>query len=250
MEQRNLRNMIDSASRFVSDVQWQIAFRKLQMAPTDPDLASSAQKLLNTLYFLQGKGMISGQHDYLESADEFNGKLRNTSGQYAALHGYELGAINNQSAALIDNQRDWVVSSAIRWYKAGGIVTLSYHAHLPGTAPAWANVSTSISNADFDKYITPGTTQYNALIADLDKIALSLKKLNEAGVPVLWRPYHEMNGGWFWWGRRATTWDCGTLCLSALPAIISCIIYCGYGVRMPKISGVMTPRTTTRAVTK
>ncbi|WP_405174812.1 glycosyl hydrolase [Paenibacillus sp. FSL H8-0261] len=202
MEQRNLRNMVDSASRFVSDVQWQIAFRKLQMAPADSETVPSAQKLLNTLYFLQGKGWISGQHDYLESADEFNGKLKNTSGQFAALHGYELGAINNQTAALIDNQRDWVVSSAIRWYKAGGIVTISYHAQLPGTAPAWDNVSTSISNADFDKYITPGTSQYNALIADLDKIALSLKKLNDAGVPVLWRPYHEMNGGWFWWGKK------------------------------------------------
>lgn len=175
MEQRNLRNMVDSASRFVSDVQWQIAYRKLQMAPADSETVPSAQKLLNTLYFLQGKGWISGQHDYLESADEFNGKLKNTSGQFAALHGYELGAINNQTAALLDNQRDWVVSSAIRWYKAGGIVTISYHAQLPGTAPAWDNVSTSISNADFDKYITPGTSQYNALIADLDKIALSLK---------------------------------------------------------------------------
>jgi mannan endo-1,4-beta-mannosidase len=210
MEQRYLRDMVDSASRFVSDVQWQIAYRKLQMAPADSGILPSAQKLLNTLYFLQGKGWISGQHDYLESADEFNEKLKTTSGQYAALPGYELGAINNQTAALIDNQRDWVVSSAILWYKAGGIVTISYHAQLPGTAPAWTNVSTSISNTDFDKYITPGTPQYNALIADLDKIALSLKKLNEAGVPVLWRPYHEMNGGWFWWGKKSNMWGCGT----------------------------------------
>jgi mannan endo-1,4-beta-mannosidase len=203
MEQRILRDMVDSASRFVSDVQWQATFRRLQMAPADSELISSAKKLLNTLYYLQGKGMISGQHDYLESADEFSGKLNITSGQYTAIHGYELGAINNQSAALIDSQRDWVISSAIRWYKVGGIVTLSYHAQLPGTAPAWSNVSMNLSDADFDKYLTPGTAKYNALIADLDKIALSLKKLNDAGVPVLWRPYHEMNGGWFWWGKKS-----------------------------------------------
>lgn len=120
MEQRIIRQMVDSASRFVGDVQWQMAFRRLQMAPADSGLSSSAQLLLNTLYYLQGKGVISGQHDYLESADELMEKLKNTSGQYAALHGYELGAINNQSQALIDNQRNWVVSSAIRWSRVAG----------------------------------------------------------------------------------------------------------------------------------
>lgn len=80
-------------------------------------------------------------------------------------------------------------SSTVRYagLGTGGIVTMCYHAALPGTAPTWGNVNTSLSNADFDKYITSGTTQYNALLADLDKIALSLKKLNDAGIPVLWR---------------------------------------------------------------
>jgi hypothetical protein len=36
----------------------------------------------------------------------------------------------------------------------------------------------------------------------LDKIARYLKDLRDAGVPVIWRPYHEMNGGWFWWGKK------------------------------------------------
>ncbi|MBO9599935.1 MAG: glycosyl hydrolase, partial [Cohnella sp.] len=35
-----------------------------------------------------------------------------------------------------------------------------------------------------------------------DKAAVYLKKLRDAGVPVLWRPYHEMNGKWFWWGQQ------------------------------------------------
>ena len=33
-------------------------------------------------------------------------------------------------------------------------------------------------------------------------IAWHLKQLRNAGVPVLWRPYHEMNGDWFWWGKK------------------------------------------------
>ncbi|AIQ31610.1 glycosyl hydrolase [Paenibacillus sp. FSL P4-0081] len=210
VEQRVLRDLLDSASRLVGDVQWQAAFRSVLMSPADAELALPARKLLNTLYWLQGQGVISGQHDYLESPDEFSVKLKNTGGSYAGLHGYEMGAISNQTEQQISSQRQAVTDSAVRWHQAGGIVTMSYHANLPGTAPAWANVSMSLSEADFNKYITPGTVQYTAMIAELDKVAVYLKKLKDAGVPVLWRPYHEMNGGWFWWGQKSsfsTLWE-------------------------------------------
>ena len=39
-------------------------------------------------------------------------------------------------------------------------------------------------------------------MAQVDTIAYYLKQLQKAHVPVLWRPYHEMNGTWFWWGGR------------------------------------------------
>ena len=210
VEERILRDLLDSASRLVGDVQWQSAFRGVLMAPADAELGATALKLLRTLYWLQGQGIISGQHDYLETPDDYSNKLKNTSGSYSGLHGYEMGAIENQTEKLISSQRQAVTDSAVRWHQAGGIVTMSYHANLPGTAPAWTNVSMTLSEADFTKYITPGTTQYTALLAELDKVAVYLKKLNDAGVPVLWRPYHEMNGGWFWWGQKrafGTLWN-------------------------------------------
>ena len=42
----------------------------------------------------------------------------------------------------------------------------------------------------------------NCLKAGVDKIAGYLKELQDAEIPVLWRPYHEMNGDWFWWGKK------------------------------------------------
>lgn len=128
--------------------------------------------------------------------------LKGTSGQYAALHGYEMGAISGQSEATMAWQRQNVVNSAINWNKAGGIVAMTFHANLPGTSYDWDNVKKTLSQSEFDSYVTPGTKQYNNLIAELDKVAVSLKSLRDANVPVLWRPYHEMNGNWFWWGKK------------------------------------------------
>ena len=171
-------------------------------APVNLNASPEAIKLLKYLSDISGKGIITGQHDYLESTDEYNNKLQVTSGRFAALHGYELGAISGQTESTVASQRQGVVTSAINWNKNGGIVAMTFHENLPGTTYDWSNVSKSLSQSDFDKYVTPGTTQYNSLIADLDKVAVSLKSLRDAGVPVLWRPYHEMNGGWFWWGQK------------------------------------------------
>nr|WP_231869930.1 PA14 domain-containing protein [Paenibacillus riograndensis] len=171
-------------------------------APVNPNASPAAVKLLDDLNAISGKGIITGQHDYLESPDEFSNRLKWTSGKYAALHGYELGLISGQSESTGAAQRRNVVNSAISWYKNGGIVAMTFHEQLPGTSYQWANVQRTLSQAEFNKYVTPGTAQYKSLIADLDKVAVSLKSLRDAGVPVLWRPYHEMNGNWFWWGKK------------------------------------------------
>nr|WP_245864732.1 PA14 domain-containing protein [Paenibacillus donghaensis] len=172
------------------------------MPPVNREASPQAVKLLEYLNAVSGQGILAGQHDYLESPDEMNNKLKNTSGQYAALHGYELGGISGQTEGTLAWQRQNVVNSAINWNRNGGIVAMTFHANLPGTSYDWSNVHRGLSQSEFNKYVTPGTPQYNNLIAQLDKVAVSLKRLRDAGVPVLWRPYHEMNGDWFWWGRK------------------------------------------------
>ena len=113
--------------------------------PVTPGASPEAVKLLNDLYLLSGNGILSGQHDYLESPDEFNNKLKQTSGQFATLHGYELGAIMGQNESMVANHRKHVVNSAINWHKNGGIVAMTYHAKLPGTAYEWANVQKKLT---------------------------------------------------------------------------------------------------------
>ena len=46
-----------------------------------------------------------------------------------------------------------------------------------------------------------GTPENKAFIENMDKAGRALAELQEAGVPVLWRPFHEFDGAWFWWGK-------------------------------------------------
>ena len=49
--------------------------------------------------------------------------------------------------------------------------------------------------------LTEGTPEHAAAIAGMDKAGAALLELQEAGIPVLWRPFHEFDGWWFWWSK-------------------------------------------------
>ncbi len=49
------------------------------------------------------------------------------------------------------------------------------------------------------------SAEYIFLIRDIDAIAVQLRKFAEANIPVLWRPLHEADGTWFWWGAKGAT---------------------------------------------
>ena len=49
------------------------------------------------------------------------------------------------------------------------------------------------------KATTPGTVEYQTVMEDLRRHGDYLQQLEDAGVPVLFRPLHEIDGGWFWW---------------------------------------------------
>ena len=47
----------------------------------------------------------------------------------------------------------------------------------------------------------PGSDTYNSLLSGMDRAVPYLQQLEDAGAPVLWRPFHELDGGWFWWSK-------------------------------------------------
>lgn len=64
------------------------------------------------------------------------------------------------------------------------------------------SVQHELSEDEWNDLVRPGTRIYQNWANQVDEIAVYLKQLEQAGIPVLWRPYHEMNGDWFWWGQK------------------------------------------------
>ena len=91
------------------------------------------------------------------------------------------------------------IQNLINWWKAGGIPTLMWHWGAPGVGEGYENSKAEI---DINRCFQEGTVEYNEMWRELKLKADHLQVLRDAHVPVLWRPLHELNGNWFWWGKK------------------------------------------------
>jgi mannan endo-1,4-beta-mannosidase len=92
-------------------------------------------------------------------------------------------------------------------WEQGFWVNLSCHFRNPWTGGPSGNYEDESTTDPWDRrnitdLLTPGTAANTAWMTQLDEVADGLQTLQEQGVIVFWRPLHEMNGDWFWWGGQ------------------------------------------------
>ena len=65
--------------------------------------------------------------------------------------------------------------------------------------PDWSEDRGHIGGEDaWRELVTEGTEINKVFKSELALDAEFLAAFRDAGVPIIWRPFHEMNGGWFW----------------------------------------------------
>jgi len=167
--------------------------------PVNPNATAGTKKILKLLYDIKGKYILSGQQNYNSDRNVFSDSAKNITGKYPAVWGSDFMNWGDKDLG------PQIVDEAIKKAKDGYIVTLMWHEGNPTQDPPYdfeKNVKGKLTDAQWTELTTPGTALYNKWIGQIDVVAGYLKQLQDAGVTVLWRPYHEMNGVWFWWGNR------------------------------------------------
>ncbi len=163
-----------------------------QYALSNPKATVEAQKLYDYINSVYKTSILSGQQESTwmsGGADYEMNYIKEKTGKLPAIRGLD----------FMHMDFDGVVERSIDWWEQGGIVTICWHCGTDFTGEWTHSQQTEI--ADWDKALTEGTPEYETLVAGMDMGAQALLKLQEAGVPVLWRPFHELDGGWFWWSK-------------------------------------------------
>ena len=171
---------------------------------------ANTKKLYSFLKDSYGKYVITGQQcDGGINGNEFKA-IKNLTGDYPALLGLDMMDYTPSRTALGTSSS--AVDKAIEFHKKGGIVTFCWHWNAPteylySTANSsdgwWGGFYTKNSKFDIAKVMNGQDANGKKLLdRDIKEIAKQLKRLEKAGVPVIWRPLHEASGGWFWWGAQ------------------------------------------------
>lgn len=125
-------------------------------------------------------------------------RLADDTGRHVGLIGADFGWFSGD---------DYPVGTLVDHWNDGGLVTVSWHADNPfvdGVDVYWDTVGDK-EKIDLKALLKDAeqTTAWISYRTELDKVAGALQKLRDANVTVIWRPFHEMNGDFFWWGTNA-----------------------------------------------
>ncbi|MDR1356076.1 MAG: glycoside hydrolase family 26 protein [Tannerellaceae bacterium] len=199
--------------------------------PVNPKATPEARQLLSFLYSLQGEYTLTGQHNFVSDLQRYDNVVFSITGKYPVVWGgdfsfmaqgdsvykyqhcgpmnltapFDSCAFNGQS---VTDLRQGLIDEVKRKYAEGRIITLMWHCCFPtgcdecDGADIWRLADRLPSQEEWDELVTDGTELNTLWKKQMDGVAAYLKQLRDANIPVLWRPFHEMNGVWFWWCNK------------------------------------------------
>jgi mannan endo-1,4-beta-mannosidase len=172
--------------------------------PVNPNATAEARALLGYIQSISGSGILAGQHNYPNTGAAYSELAFNLTGKMPALFGQDFGfsAGADKDSVL---SRPAMVAEAVRQWRNGAVIALCWHAVRPTDDEPVTfkqSVQGKLTDAEWKQLLTPGSELNLRWQHQVDVVAGYLAQLQEARVPVLFRPYHEINGNWFWWGAR------------------------------------------------
>lgn len=184
----------------------------------DKKATKLTKNLYKNLFALQNNGFLFGHQDGLAYGLNPDGTrwtfepdrsdIKSVTGEHPSVAGWDLGQLEFDNSKNLDGVPfELMKNEIIRHFQRGGISTLSWHSNNP-TNPqktTWDKVDSTIKNTLNNK---ANLSLYKKW---LDKVAIFAKSLKDPitgqSIPIIFRPYHEHTGSWFWWGAGHCTVD-------------------------------------------
>jgi mannan endo-1,4-beta-mannosidase len=185
---------------------------------SNPDASERTKLIYNLLRDCYGKKSISCSMAEVNWNYKEAGYVKGWTGKYPAMNGYDYIHLTYDWEPYTD------ISPVKEWWDMGGLVTICWHWRAPDSEAVWeAYKQDNNDNTVFEGFYAPGggspSTTFSAANAvregtwenefvksDIAKVA---ERLQDEGIVVIWRPFHEAAGNstiysdgkaWFWWG--------------------------------------------------
>ncbi|MGO4111541.1 glycosyl hydrolase [Paenibacillus sp. YAF4_2] len=181
----------------------------------DAQATGASKSLFDYLEGIRGNNILFGQQHATDEGqsitvhDGTQSDVYNDVGEHPAVFGWDTLSLEGKEKPGVmgdfTSSRDNLISEMKQAYNYGGILTLSSHMPNFVTGGDFYDLKGSVVS-----HILPGgdkNADFNAFLDNIADFAIHLKDDNGNSIPVIYRPFHEMSGSWFWWGAAFTTTD-------------------------------------------
>lgn len=180
-------------------------------AQIDKNATKETQNLYQNLKTISKKHILFGHQHALEYGHGWSNELnrsdvKSVTGSHPAVVGIDFSGFSGHSKEEIEKTKEVLKKNVIATYERGGITTVSWHFNNPASEGGfyWKD---SISKPAMALIKQGGSyhEQYKEILKTIADFAHSVKAKDGTLAPMIFRPYHEFDGNWFWWGKKFTS---------------------------------------------
>jgi len=173
--------------------------------------SSETEKLISNLKTTSKAHILFGHQDaaaygvfWKNEADRSD--VKSVTGSDPAVYGWDLGHLELGEDKNLDGVPfDFMKREIVKIYERGGVNTVSWHLNNPvNDSSAWDTTNYSVREI---LSAGPAHEKYKNHLDHVAGFLNSLKADDGTMVPVIFRPFHEHTGSWFWWGKNFCTPD-------------------------------------------
>ncbi len=148
------------------------------------------------------------QYGHGWAGDENRSDIKSVTGSHPAVLGVDFSGLYGRPDSLIEKEKFSLQKYITETYNRGGIITVAWHFNNPvSKTNFYWNDSTAVAAV---KNIIPGGShhqKYKSILKTIADLANTTIGNDRKLVPMIFRPYHEFDGDWFWWGRKHCSID-------------------------------------------
>jgi mannan endo-1,4-beta-mannosidase len=179
----------------------------------DVNATKETKALYRNLKQLSGQHILFGHQHATEyghgwSGEEGRSDVKSVTGSHPAVIGVDFSGLSGVPESSIQYSKKQLQKTIADTYDRGGVITVSWHFNNPVSA---TNFYWNDSNASpAVKFIVPGGShheKYKQILRTVGEMVTLIKGKDGKIVPMIFRPYHEFDGDWFWWGKAHCTTD-------------------------------------------
>ena len=189
------------------------SFAQSNLKLIDDNATPETKALYKNLYKLSKKHILFAHQHATEYGHGWQGDadrsdVKSVTGSHPAVIGVDFSGLTGRPENAIESTKQSLRKVIAATYNRGGVTTVAWHFSNPVSAGGfyWKD-SVSLPAV---KYIIPGGEQhekYKAILRSIGEFVKSIRGNDGKAVPMIFRPFHEFDGGWFWWGKPHCTKD-------------------------------------------